>query len=183
MFDMCQFGMMAEKEGEVMPVQKTTRVASNSGEVLKRLRDKCPNRGGQGERHEHVHLEGRLTKSAQVCPRNFCETICEGIAAEKRLRALGLEALSLDEISAIVEEMKGDGRYGGNPYEDLHECESEEEGIIAKDDLSGEPLEPEKVRSARRKGILYFRGMKVYVKVPKSECFENTGKAPIGVRW
>ena len=49
--------------------------------------------------------------------------------------------------------------------------------------MSGEPLDPDKVRSARREEILYFRGMKVYIKVPKSECFENTGKAPIGVRW
>ena len=101
-FDMCQFGMVAHKDGQEHPVQKCTRVASNSNEVLKRLRIKCPNKGGPGDKHEHISLEGTLTKAAQVYPRGFCRTICEGVAAEKRLRALGLEAWSLDEISVAV---------------------------------------------------------------------------------
>ena len=88
LFDMCQFGMAAEKNGEVKPVQKSTRVASNSKEVLKRLDIRCPNKGGPGEKHEHIALEGGLTKRAQVYPRAFCQTVCEGVAAEKRLRAL-----------------------------------------------------------------------------------------------
>ena len=82
-FDMCQYGMVAVKDQVEKPVQKCTRVASNSNEVLKRLRMTCPNKGGPGEKHEHIALEGSLTKAAQVYPKQFCKTVCEGVAAEK----------------------------------------------------------------------------------------------------
>ena len=70
-FDMCRFDMKATKDGKEYPVQKSTRVASNSREVLKRLDRRCPNKGGPGERHEHAQLEGGLTKRAQIYPESF----------------------------------------------------------------------------------------------------------------
>ena len=147
-FDMCQFGMVAEKDGVEKPVQKCTRVASNSNEVLKRIRIKCPNKGGPGEKHEHIHLEGPLTKSAQVYPRPFCKAVCEGIAAEKRLRSLGLESWSLDEISVAVKEALTDERYGEDPSKDLHEDDAEM--MQASDDMTGEALDPKEVKKARK---------------------------------
>ena len=45
--DMCQSGMTAKsKDGKEGPVQKKTRIVSNSQEVLKRVDKKCPNGGG-----------------------------------------------------------------------------------------------------------------------------------------
>ena len=180
-FDMCQFGMVAEKDGVEKPVQKCTRVASNSNEVLKRIRIKCPNKGGPGEKHEHIQLEGALTKSAQVYPRPFCKAVCEGIAAEKRLRSLGLESWSLDEISVAVKEALTDERYGEDPSRDLHEDEAEM--MQASDDMTGEALDPKEVKKARKEEIVYFKAMKVYCKVPMEECWKETGRKPIGVRW
>ena len=188
-FDMCRFGMTAEKDGKEGPVQKTTRVISNSREVLKRISLHCPNKQGHGDKHNHIQLEGGLTKKAQVYPRKFCQAVCEGVAAEKRLRALGLEAWTLDEISVAVEEMKKDKRYGEDPAGALHEEDEdwEECGMWGKlkavDDVSGEPLDPEEVRKARKEEIRYFKEMNVYKKVPLAECWAKTGKAPIGVRW
>ena len=174
--DMCEFGLTAKgKDGRRGPVQKCTRIISNSHEVLKRVDKKCPNRGG-AKVHEHVVLEGRNTKLAQVYPREFCRAVCEGIAAEKRLRALGMEVLSLDQIEEAA------SQYGVDPSSDLHE-DGLEPGMMAADDQSGEELDVGRVRGARKEEISYFRSMKVYDKVPKDRCWKETGKAPIGVRW
>ncbi|MDP7559816.1 MAG: reverse transcriptase domain-containing protein, partial [Planctomycetota bacterium] len=184
--DMCQFGMKAVgKDGEG-PVRKRTKIMSNSKEVLKRIERKCPNEGGTGERHEHVHLEDGRTKQAQVYPREFCRAVCEGIAAEKRIHALGLEAkpiLSLSDMQQIAQKAGvriGDGEDASKA---LHEETDENEWMVAVDDQSGEPLEPRMVKLARKEEIAYFKEREVYEKVKMNECWEATGKAPIGVRW
>ena len=173
-FDMCCFGMVATQDGEEGPVRKRTKLASNSKEIHKRVNRKCPNDTGEGERHVHVVLEGGRTKNAQVYPRQFCRAICEGIAAEKRLRSLGLEAYSLEEV-------KGLSAYGNDPSGELHEDETEL--MRAFDDVSGDELKPEMVKAARAEEMLYFKKMGVYKKVPKKVCLQETGREPIGVRW
>ena len=55
--------------------------------------------------------------------------------------------------------------------------------IFAYDDVSGAPLEVDRVKRARTEEIKYFKKMGVYKKVPKSRCYQLTGRAPIGVRW
>ena len=140
--DMCCFGMTATKEGKEGPVRKRTRIISNSQEVLKRVDRTCPNRGGV-QVHEHVVLEGGKAKQAQVYPREFCRAVCEGIAAEKRFRALGMDVLSLETIQSAASE------YGVDPSQELHE-EDWNDGMMATDDQSGEELEVKKVREARQ---------------------------------
>jgi hypothetical protein len=54
---------------------------------------------------------------------------------------------------------------------------------VAWDDVNNCPLDPVKVREARRAEMDYFRKMKVYKKVPLQRCKDLTGKAPIKVRW
>lgn len=183
-FDMCCFGMVAKKDGEEGPVQKTTKLMSNSQEVMKRVNRRCPNIGGEGEKHQHVVLENGRTKWAQVYPREFCRAVCEGVAAEKRLKVLGLESvplLSVEEMKQIASTASGSGRYGDDPSKELHE--DEEEWAVAADDQTGEPLEPRMVRRARKEEIRYFKDMRVYDKVKVSECWQETGKGPIGTRW
>ncbi len=179
--DMCAFGMTTTVDGKEMPVLKRTRIASNSHEVLKRVGVKCANQGGVGEKHTHASLEGGRTKLAQVYPKKFCQAVCEGIAAQKRLHALGLEAKTLmtdEEMAAVLNNVELDDD-GENPSEALHE----EELKIAFDDQSGEPLIPGKVREARKEEIAYFREREVYEKVSLDECWRMTGCAPIGVKW
>jgi hypothetical protein len=50
------------------------------------------------------------------------------------------------------------------------------------DDMSGEELEGEGVRKAREEEMEEFKKHEVYEKVPLSECWEKTGKYPIGTR-
>ena len=51
------------------------------------------------------------------------------------------------------------------------------------DDMSGKELDWELVAAARTEEMEEFRKHQVYVKVPIKECWEKTGKKPIGVRW
>ncbi|CAK0879940.1 unnamed protein product, partial [Prorocentrum cordatum] len=51
------------------------------------------------------------------------------------------------------------------------------------DNLSGAPLEISKVLEARQAEMKEVEKHNVYTKVPISECFEKTGRAPIGTRW
>ena len=50
-------------------------------------------------------------------------------------------------------------------------------------DMSGEPFDPKLVREAREEEMRELRKHNVYSKAPVSECWAETGKAPIGVRW
>ena len=86
-------------------------------------------------------LEGSLVKRAHIYPREFCRAVCEGVAAEKRLRALGLEAWSIDEISVALGKVS-DKIYGEVPGKELHEEDPEWEWTEACDDQSGEVVEP-----------------------------------------
>ena len=51
------------------------------------------------------------------------------------------------------------------------------------DDISGEPLDAEGVKEARKEEIREVRKHEVYVKVPLKECWDATVKDPIGTRW
>ena len=66
----------------------------------------------------------------------------------------------------------------GNPLEYVMT-----DSTVAFDDQSGAPLKPELMRRARKDEIQHFKDMKVYEKVPIEECRQETGQAPIPVRW
>ena len=53
----------------------------------------------------------------------------------------------------------------------------------AWDDVSGAELDPKLVRVARSEEMEQFKKHEVYVKVIENECWQATGKAPIGTRW
>ena len=81
-------------------------------------------------------------------------------------------------------------RFGKGPGHELHdgyddyarECKDVYR-LNAYDEMSGEEIDIDVVRGAIREDIKYFRGMHVCTKVPLSECYEETGEAPIGVKW
>ena len=51
------------------------------------------------------------------------------------------------------------------------------------DDLSGQELDQEGVKRARQEEMKEFAKHEVYQKVPIKECWDSTGKGPIGTRW
>ena len=176
---MCAFGMTASDKMGTAPVKKPTRLMSSSEEVLKRMDKRCSNEAGQAQ-HRHVHLVSGRAKAAQVYPRQFGVCICQGIMAQKKLEQLGLKAreiMSLDEMrsTAAVEKIEE------CPSEALHETGCE--GLVAFDDITGHELDPRLMTRARKEEIAYFKSMGVYEKVSVNECWGETGKAPIAVRW
>ena len=62
-------------------------------------------------------------------------------------------------------------------------CHEEDEQLVAWDDVTGTMLDPDLVMEARKAEMVFFKKMNVCEKVPKSDCYKETGKAPIGVRW
>ena len=63
------------------------------------------------------------------------------------------------------------------------EEEHEDQMEAAWDDVTGAELDPDKVRTARKEEVEYIRKMGLYNKVNETECWKQTGKAPIKVRW
>ena len=113
-------------------------------------------------------------------PRSLTRTMCDGIAAQKKVDELGVRArpiMSLEEMFGIDHVASGDEC----PSKQLHD--DHEEGMVAFDDVSGMELRPELMVQARRDEMQYFKEMGVYDKVDLEECWRETGKAPIGVRW
>merc|ERR1712015_131224 len=51
------------------------------------------------------------------------------------------------------------------------------------DNISGEWLNPDMVKEARKEEMAEVKKHRVYEKVDVTECYERTGKAPIGTRW
>ena len=138
--------------------------------------------GEQKKPHEHVLLVGGRAKQAQVYPKRCCQRMCEGIAAQKRADELGVVGMPLMNLEELSEVARSHNLDGEGPMDALHE-RTPEENVECYDDVSGEELDIKGVRKARKEEIAYFQSMKVYEKVPISEAYEKTGKAPILTRW
>ena len=145
--DMCAYGLKTSDDiGEAL-VEKRTKLMSTPPEVLKRVGLQCDNRAAQtkGEKHRHADTTNGRARRCQVYPKQFCRAVCAGVAAQKRLRNLGLTALPLMSLSAM-ESLK---KSMNTPSEDLHESE----GLEAYDDMSGAELDPARVTVARKEEI------------------------------
>ena len=127
--------------------------------ILKRVGIQCTNRTAESGKGKHRHADTTCAraKKCQVYPKQFCRAVCAGIAAQKRLRILGLTALPLMSLSAISAI--------GTPSEDLHGNDH----LEAYDDLTGAELDPALMKEARREEIRFFRGRGVHEKVDIAE--------------
>ena len=81
--DMCAFGMKSEDTLGESLVRKSTKILSNSEEIIKSISRRCDGS------HRHIQMIGGKAKNAQIYPRAFCQAVCEGIASQKRIGELG----------------------------------------------------------------------------------------------
>ena len=58
-----------------------------------------------------------------------------------------------------------------------------DEKFIIYDAISGEELDPELIKEARRLEMENFRKHGVGAKAPIEECWKETSRPPIGVKW
>ena len=149
---------------------------TSSGQVLKRVDQICSNESGQ-DHHRHVYFIQGRAKATQAYPRELAISIRENIAAQKRIEALGITPRAI----MSVESMRQAAKAGIDtcPAEALQNTGCE--GMDAFDDVSAQLLDPALMIKARKSEIEYFRDMGVYEKVEVKECWNITGKAPIGV--
>ncbi len=134
-------------------VKKPTSFMSNCDKLLSRLEKKCD------AAHRHILLVGGRAKRAQVYPDELCKEMLHG----------------------LMEQMEDDGRLNTGLIGMMGPTEEGDVGFW--DDVSGKQLRTQGVWNAGAEEITEFRKFNVYVKRPISECYEVTGKAPLGIRW
>ena len=96
----------------------------------------------------HCKLEeGKRCKRAQVYPRAFCRTECEGISSHKKKESMNLTPL----VPMDVEELMEQG------LDNLHDSDVDNYSWMASDDVTGEKLDPKLLMEARREEITYCK--------------------------
>ena len=170
--DQCQYAqevMYGTYHGQ--PVRKATGFMSNAPRLLEKLTKRCAGRGGQCSRPNggrHVTASGRVAKDAARYTDALCKAIVHGMVDEMQWRGIwrrgevGLHAVT-DEDSAAQMAEGCSGRF--------------------RDDITGQLLRDDLVREARAKELQYFCDKGVWVKRPKSEARQKTGRGAISVRW
>ena len=86
-------------------------------------------------------------------------------------------------MKKLKDQMTVDGRLTETGVGCVFAVEEGESEMIFYDDLTGELLNFEQVIKARSDEIHEFRSHNVYTKVPIKECYDKTGKGPIGGKW
>ena len=192
---MCRFGMTSTDEQGLGLVKKATTFMTNSHEIFKELNIRCKNEESEAsQHHRHVHLISGRARFAQTYPRALCQAVCRGVAAQKSSDEGGVREVALlecEEMEAILEDAQQYAGLDGISADPTKTKEMQASNVLheddskywATDDVTGEALVPGLVRNARTEEISYFRSMGVYKKVPRSKCYEITGRKPVAVRW
>ena len=168
----CQYGQQVQRgKHRGQPIRKATGWMSNAPRLLAALERKCHGQNGECSRArggKHVHASGHVAADAAIYPKALCNAIIRGMMDEMQSRGIwrpgeiGMHAVS-DEAQHASQDNRCSGAY--------------------RDDISGQLLRDDLVREARAKELQYFADKGVWVKRPKHEARQRTGKAAISVRW
>ena len=160
--DLCMFGMRSKDQIGEAPAKKPTKFMTNSLELYKILNRKC-----DGSCPRHVHLMEGRAKAAAIYPKKLCRAVIQGAMRQIRLDSGNLVSMRCrsvpGEVMAVEFEQNDWQRYW--------------------DDMSGKELGSDLVREARAEELDTVRKMKVWVKVDREQCFKDTGRPPIKLRW
>ena len=179
--DQCQYG---QETGDGHPVKKPTRWLTNSPEIAKTLGDRCMGAAGRCTRPgggDHVAASGKVAREAAVYPFRLCRAILRGcvsqLRADKRLQSdqHGIQCLWEEPAETVLAKLDQEA--------EIMSVSGPAAGGSFKDSVTGQQLPGGLVCAARRLELEYFEKKRVWVKVPRSEAFVKTGKAPISVRW
>ncbi len=181
----CAFGLQTTTQaGGQAPAQKPTRFMSSAPAVLEALSKRCP--GG----HSHATLlGGTRARDAAVYPPGLCAAIAQGTAEQLRRddRARGVRAVrawhsarSLHAVRATTEvHCDAAQQHTGDEDEQLAAWPTKD----VYDEITGATLSPELVRQARAEEIKFMLDWGVWERARTTECWQETGKAPIGSKW
>ena len=163
---MCAWGMMAhDDEGQPGFVRKHTGWLTNSRCIAAALSEDCP-----GD-HRHVRLiGGGRAHRARIYPPKLVKAILRGLAEELRAEA----ACAFTDICATV---------GG---EVCAEPPAPGGALLDGgywDDVNGGWLPPHLVIAARGEELGWVHERKVYEEVDEEQCWQETNRPPISLRW
>ena len=163
--DQCMYGLTTRADkGKRMKAKKPTRFLTNGAELAKELRKRC------NKRHEHQHLIGGRAAAAAKYPEGLCRAICAGLMAEIKRKTRNVrQLLSLKAVTTVE-------------TQDKERHDEDDETQQAWDDLTGEELDTEAVKAARKKEIGYIDDKKVWKKILKEEAVRQGWKI-IQTRW
>lgn len=118
--------------------------------------------------HRHVPLIGGKAKQAEVYPDGLLRNILKVLKKELQKKC----PLSSMDFGPINEE----------PYFN-DEALQDQDWSTFVDEVSGKALETSRVNAARAEELDFAGRYNVWTLAPTRECWELTGKAPIGCRW
>ena len=164
-------------------MKKPTRWLSNSPCVLQALSRRCQGRGGLCSRPQgghHVTVSGKESRRSQFFPFEVCKAILAGfrkqLVEDGRL-VIGVAGIQRPEedLSDVQLERIARRTVVAEDGKELFKVAVDEE---FRDSLTGQLLQPELVRAARRKELEYFAAKEVWRKVPREEAQKHQGKPP-----
>ncbi|CAK0830057.1 unnamed protein product [Prorocentrum cordatum] len=172
--DQCVFGLVvADARGDRL-AKKPTGWMSNNKEVLDEVCKRCPNDTGIGSRHEHSTFVGRNMRVAERCPVKLLRAILRGLRrhlSNKKVLALS----ALDAGPNVGDEEISLKDFVGKWRDTLR--------TEFYDDLTGLPLDPTRVKAARRLEMDFMAQLGVWVYAREEDCRRELGRRPLSVRW
>ena len=177
--DQCMYGLTTIDGQTIKVARKRAWFMTNSPCIATQLNRKCPNTK-EWQLHEHMALINGRPKMAQVYPPKICQAICEGLRQQMKADQDGrflLATLKQSEgVHKETQEMK-------KRFKTFEKEDNETTMQEVWDDVSGAELDLKLVKEARLEEIEYVKTMDFYTKVPISQCYAETKRAPIPVGW
>ena len=175
--DLCMFGLTTrgKRTSDVSAARRRTRFMTNSYSIARELEKTC-----DGAHRHQALVEGRANATERYPPA-LCRAICRGFIKETRNNVQCVKAVAEVSPSNVKEKLPNPDEF----HEDM-ECEirkiAEWEGGGAWDDVTGMPLDRQKVQKARAEEIEYVRSKNVWTKITRSEA-QKQGYKVIKTRW
>ena len=181
--DVCMYGMTSRDALGEAPARKPTAWITNSRIIAEEMSLKCDGA------HRHVALVSGRAKACEVYPTGVIHAILRGMRRQLEYD----QRWHAGEIGVVCEEEPDNaanpewswshgGTWAGGTADGAGNPATGEHKVYI-DQNTGLALDPESVRRAREDELAEVDKHGVWEKVPVSQCWEATGKKPIGVRW
>lgn len=185
--DMCAYGLTRCDGSGRGRVRRPTRFITNAPEIGKELQLRCP--GG----HRHVTIPGGKAGAAQVYPKQLCDAVGRGAArqlkrdieylAKENTRKKQKDAETLRRRRYVGGSQRGGDKEAAHVNALMHEELLSLWGDQHWDDARGGWLDPALAVKGREEEMKFVHRHRVYSRVPRSVCYQETGKPPIKTGW
>ncbi|CAK0792782.1 unnamed protein product, partial [Prorocentrum cordatum] len=172
--DQRAFGLVvADAHGDRLAKEPTGWICNNK-EALDEVCKRCPSDTGIGSNHEHSTFVGRNMRVAERYPVKLLRAILRGLRRHLGNRKV-LALSALDAGPNVGDEEISLKDFAGR-WRDALRTEF-------YDDLTGLPLDPARVKAARRLEMDFMAQLGAWVYAREEDCQRELGRRPLSVRW